>query len=115
MYNGCTPLHLAVGRKDAAVAAILSHSGADTLLRNMEDETAQDLADGNDDVSLPVSSAGQPVVGPQEAGPGPRERVQEMAHLCTGGTVRAGTFVVRSSQLLQWQLFLAGEEKEGWL
>lgn len=51
MYNGCTPLHLAVGRKDAAIAAILSHSGADTLLRNMENETAQDLADGNDDVS----------------------------------------------------------------
>ncbi|NXD26951.1 IKBE inhibitor, partial [Spelaeornis formosus] len=48
MYNGCTPLHLAVGRKDAAIAAILSHSGADTLLRNMENETAQDLADGND-------------------------------------------------------------------
>uniref|UniRef100_A0A663LPE8 NFKB inhibitor epsilon n=1 Tax=Athene cunicularia TaxID=194338 RepID=A0A663LPE8_ATHCN len=43
MYNGCTPLHLAVGRKDAAIAAILSHSGADTLLRNMENETAQDL------------------------------------------------------------------------
>lgn len=54
MYNGCTPLHLAVGRKDAAIAAILSHSGADTLLRNMENETAQDLADGNDDVSLCV-------------------------------------------------------------
>lgn len=52
MYNGCTPLHLAVGRKDATIAAILCHSGADTLLRNMEDETAQDLADGNDDVSL---------------------------------------------------------------
>uniref|UniRef100_A0A8C0U791 NFKB inhibitor epsilon n=1 Tax=Cyanistes caeruleus TaxID=156563 RepID=A0A8C0U791_CYACU len=58
MYNGCTPLHLAVGRKDAAIAAILSHSGADTLLRNMENETAQDLADGNDDVSLCV---GKPV------------------------------------------------------
>lgn len=51
MYNGCTPLHLAVGRRDTAIAAILSHSGADTLLRNMENETAQDLADGNDDVS----------------------------------------------------------------
>jgi len=58
MYNGCTPLHLAVGRKDAAIAAILSHSGADTLLRNMENETAQDLADGNDDVSL---RGGRPV------------------------------------------------------
>lgn len=57
MYNGCTPLHLAVGRKDVAIAAILCHSGADTLLRNMEDETAQDLADDNDDVrtSLPLA------------------------------------------------------------
>ncbi|XP_019405190.1 PREDICTED: NF-kappa-B inhibitor epsilon [Crocodylus porosus] len=67
MYNGCTPLHLAVGRKDAAVAAILSHSGADTLLRNMEDETAQDLADGNDDLLalLPFDDlkiSGKPVV-----------------------------------------------------
>lgn len=52
MYNGCTPLHLAVGRRDSDIAAILSHSGADTLLRNMENETAQDLADGNDSVSL---------------------------------------------------------------
>lgn len=58
MYNGCTPLHLAVGRKDATIAAILSHSGADTLLRNMENETAQDLADGNDNVSL---QGGRPV------------------------------------------------------
>ncbi|NXU50959.1 IKBE inhibitor, partial [Turnix velox] len=67
MYNGCTPLHLAVGRKDAAIAAILSHSGADTLLRNMEDETAQDLADGNDDLLalLPFDDlkiSGKPVV-----------------------------------------------------
>ncbi|ETE67603.1 NF-kappa-B inhibitor epsilon [Ophiophagus hannah] len=50
MYNGCTPLHLAVGRNNATIAAILCHSGADTLLRNMENETAQDLADGNDDI-----------------------------------------------------------------
>ncbi|KAM9273013.1 NF-kappa-B inhibitor epsilon [Cariama cristata] len=67
MYNGCTPLHLAVGRKDAAIAAILSHSGADTLLRNMENETAQDLADGNDDLLalLPFDDlkiSGKPVV-----------------------------------------------------
>ncbi|XP_062980279.1 NF-kappa-B inhibitor epsilon [Elgaria multicarinata webbii] len=67
MYNGCTPLHLAVGRKDAAIAAILCHSGADTLLRNMEDETAQDLADGNDDILtlLPFDDlkiSGKPVV-----------------------------------------------------
>lgn len=57
MYNGCTPLHLAVGRKDAAITAILCHSGADTLLRNMEDETAQDLADGNDDVRIVLGVA----------------------------------------------------------
>nr|XP_009685045.1 PREDICTED: NF-kappa-B inhibitor epsilon [Struthio camelus australis] len=67
MYNGCTPLHLAVGRKDVAIAAILSHSGADTLLRNMENETAQDLADGNDDILalLPFDDlkiSGKPVV-----------------------------------------------------
>ncbi|XP_053160593.1 NF-kappa-B inhibitor epsilon [Hemicordylus capensis] len=67
MYNGCTPLHLAVGRKDAAIAAILCQSGADTLLRNMEDETAQDLADGNDDILtlLPFDDlkiSGKPVV-----------------------------------------------------
>ncbi|KAF7254739.1 NF-kappa-B inhibitor epsilon [Varanus komodoensis] len=67
MYNGCTPLHLAVGRKDAAIAAILCHSGADTLLRNMEDETAQDLADDDDDILtlLPFDDlkiSGKPVV-----------------------------------------------------
>ncbi|XP_033000451.1 NF-kappa-B inhibitor epsilon [Lacerta agilis] len=67
MYNGCTPLHLAVGRKDAAIAAILCQSGADTLLRNMEDETAQDLADENDDILtlLPFDDlkiSGKPVV-----------------------------------------------------
>nr|XP_056709266.1 NF-kappa-B inhibitor epsilon [Euleptes europaea] len=67
MYNGCTPLHLAVGRRDATIAAILCHSGADTLLRNMEDETAQDLADGNDDILtlLPFDDlkiSGKPVV-----------------------------------------------------
>ncbi|XP_060610048.2 NF-kappa-B inhibitor epsilon [Anolis sagrei] len=67
MYNGCTPLHLAVGRKDTTIAAVLCHSGADTLLRNMEDETAQDLADGNDDILtlLPFDDlkiSGKPVV-----------------------------------------------------
>lgn len=51
MFNGCTPLHLAVGRRDASIANILCQSGADTMLRNMEDETALDLANGNDDVS----------------------------------------------------------------
>ncbi|NXP71546.1 IKBE inhibitor, partial [Ramphastos sulfuratus] len=67
MFNGCTPLHLAVGRKDTDIAAILSHSGADTLLRNMENETAQDLADGNDNLLalLPFDDlkiSGKPVV-----------------------------------------------------
>ncbi|XP_043916809.1 NF-kappa-B inhibitor epsilon isoform X2 [Protopterus annectens] len=52
MYNGCTPLHLAVGRKDTAVATILCQSGADTLLRNLEDETAQDLAEDFGFVSI---------------------------------------------------------------
>ncbi|XP_028997560.1 NF-kappa-B inhibitor epsilon [Betta splendens] len=50
MFNGCTPLHLAVGRQDASIANLLCQSGADTMLRNMEDETAQDLAEGNDDI-----------------------------------------------------------------
>uniref|UniRef100_H3DG45 Nuclear factor of kappa light polypeptide gene enhancer in B-cells inhibitor, epsilon n=1 Tax=Tetraodon nigroviridis TaxID=99883 RepID=H3DG45_TETNG len=50
MFNGCTPLHLAVGRRDAAIANILCQSGADMMLRNVEDETALDLADGNDDI-----------------------------------------------------------------
>ncbi|XP_034283958.1 NF-kappa-B inhibitor epsilon [Pantherophis guttatus] len=65
MYNDCTPLHLAVGRNDAVIAAILCDSGADTLLRNMENETAQDLADGNDDILLPFDDlkiSGKPVM-----------------------------------------------------
>ena len=52
MFNGCTPLHLAVGRQDTTIAILLCRSGADKMLRNMEDETALDLADGNDDVSF---------------------------------------------------------------
>lgn len=51
MFNGCTPLHLAVGRQDAQIADLLCQFGADKMLRNMEDETALDLADGNNDVS----------------------------------------------------------------
>ncbi|KAM4713245.1 NF-kappa-B inhibitor epsilon [Anableps anableps] len=50
MFNGCTPLHLAVGRQDAQIADLLCQFGADKMLRNMEDETALDLADGNDDI-----------------------------------------------------------------
>ncbi|KAG5846347.1 hypothetical protein ANANG_G00113970 [Anguilla anguilla] len=50
MFNGCTPLHLAVGRQDAATTLLLCQSGADQMLKNMEDETALDLADGNDSI-----------------------------------------------------------------
>ncbi|MEQ2168999.1 hypothetical protein GOODEAATRI_020451 [Goodea atripinnis] len=50
MFNGCTPLHLSVGRQDAQIADLLCQFGADKMLRNMEDETALDLADGNDDI-----------------------------------------------------------------
>ncbi|XP_005803205.1 NF-kappa-B inhibitor epsilon [Xiphophorus maculatus] len=50
MFNGCTPLHLAVGRQDARIADLLCQYGADKMLRNMEDETALDLADGNNDI-----------------------------------------------------------------
>lgn len=91
MYNGCTPLHLAVGRKDAAIAAILSHSGADTLLRNMENETAQDLADGNDDVS--------------EAG-GDAESSVGMLGLQGGGTDTTGMLTAPHPWLLQFLALL---------
>ncbi|KAG8448012.1 hypothetical protein GDO86_015205 [Hymenochirus boettgeri] len=56
MYNGCTPLHLAVGRKDADLAHLLCQAGADTLRRNREGDTPQDLAEGNNQIS------GRPVV-----------------------------------------------------
>ena len=52
MLNGCTALHLAVGRQDAAITTRLCQAGADKMIRNMEDETALDLADGNDDVRM---------------------------------------------------------------
>jgi len=52
MFNGCTPLHLAVGRQDAAVAHMLCQADADKMVRNTENETPLDLADGNDDVSV---------------------------------------------------------------
>lgn len=68
MFNGCTALHLAVGRQDAAIANLLCQSGADTMLRNMEDETALDLADGNDDILAlfpfdDIQISGRSVVG----------------------------------------------------
>ncbi|KAJ8271039.1 hypothetical protein GJAV_G00122090 [Gymnothorax javanicus] len=50
MFNGCTPLHLAVGRKDTTITLLLCQSGADRMLKNTEDETAVDLADGNDNI-----------------------------------------------------------------
>ncbi|KAM4600623.1 NF-kappa-B inhibitor epsilon [Polymixia lowei] len=68
MFNGCTPLHLAVGRQDATIAHRLCQSGADKMLRNMEDETALDLADGNDDILAlfpfnDIKISGRSVVG----------------------------------------------------
>lgn len=51
MLNGCTALHLAVGRQDAAITSHLCQAGADKRIRNIEGETALNLADGNDDVS----------------------------------------------------------------
>ncbi|KAG9344668.1 hypothetical protein JZ751_010354 [Albula glossodonta] len=68
MFNGCTPLHLAVGRQDVAVALLLCQSGADQMLKNMEDETALDLADGNDNILAlfpfdDIQISGQSVIG----------------------------------------------------
>lgn len=45
MLNGCTPLHLAAGRGLSGISATLCEAGADSLLRNVEDETPQDLAE----------------------------------------------------------------------
>lgn len=45
MLNGCTPLHLAVGRGLNSISSTLCEAGADSLLRNVEDETPQDLAE----------------------------------------------------------------------
>ncbi|XP_037700175.1 NF-kappa-B inhibitor epsilon [Choloepus didactylus] len=45
MLNGCTPLHLAAGRGLRGISSTLCEAGADSLLRNVEDETPQDLAD----------------------------------------------------------------------
>ncbi|KAM9315661.1 NF-kappa-B inhibitor epsilon [Gastrophryne carolinensis] len=67
MYNGCTPLHLAVGRKDVGLARILCQAGADILQRNREGDTPQDLAEGNNQLLalLPFDDlmiSGKPVV-----------------------------------------------------
>ncbi|OCT77448.1 NF-kappa-B inhibitor epsilon [Xenopus laevis] len=67
MYNGCTPLHLAVGRKDAGLARLLCQAGADMLQRNLEGDTPQDLAEGNNQLLtlLPFDDlkiSGRPVV-----------------------------------------------------
>ncbi|XP_004710931.1 NF-kappa-B inhibitor epsilon [Echinops telfairi] len=45
MLNGCTPLHLAAGRGLSSISSTLCEAGADSLLRNVEDETPQDLAE----------------------------------------------------------------------
>ncbi|XP_060705732.1 NF-kappa-B inhibitor epsilon-like [Hemiscyllium ocellatum] len=50
MYNGCSALHLAVGRWDTQTADILCQAGADPLLPNVEGDTAQDLASDNIDI-----------------------------------------------------------------
>lgn len=67
MYNGCTPLHLAVGRKDIELSRLLCQAGADILQRNREGDTPQDLAEGNN-LLLPLlpfddlKISGKPVV-----------------------------------------------------
>lgn len=67
MYNGCTALHLAVGRKDIELARLLCQAGADSLQRNREGDTPQDLAEGNN-LLLPLlpfddlKISGKPVV-----------------------------------------------------
>uniref|UniRef100_H0XR33 NF-kappa-B inhibitor epsilon n=2 Tax=Otolemur garnettii TaxID=30611 RepID=H0XR33_OTOGA len=45
MLNGCTPLHLAAGRGLSGISSTLCKAGADSLLRNVEDETPQDLTE----------------------------------------------------------------------
>ncbi|KAJ8275372.1 hypothetical protein COCON_G00099970 [Conger conger] len=50
MFNGCTALHLAVGRHHGPTTRLLCQSGADRMLKNTEDETALDLADGNENI-----------------------------------------------------------------
>ncbi|KAM8776825.1 NF-kappa-B inhibitor epsilon [Rhynchonycteris naso] len=45
MLNGCTPLHLAAGRGLKGISSTLCEAGADSLLRNVEDETPQDLTE----------------------------------------------------------------------
>ncbi|XP_077993179.1 NF-kappa-B inhibitor epsilon-like [Glandiceps talaboti] len=50
-YNGCTPLHLAVGRGYQQGAEILMQAGADAALLNFEHESAHDLAGSNRTIS----------------------------------------------------------------
>ncbi|CAN0407509.1 unnamed protein product [Lampetra planeri] len=45
MYNGCTPLHQAVGRRLADLAKLLMRLGADATLPNLEYDSPLDLAD----------------------------------------------------------------------
>ncbi|KAJ3606565.1 hypothetical protein NHX12_026086 [Muraenolepis orangiensis] len=68
MFNGCTPLHLAVGRQDATIAHLLCQADADKMVRNTENETPLDLADGNDDILAlfpfdDIQISGRSVVG----------------------------------------------------
>ncbi|XP_032803783.1 NF-kappa-B inhibitor epsilon-like isoform X2 [Petromyzon marinus] len=45
MYNGCTPLHQAVGRRLVDLAKLLMRLGADATLPNLEYDSPLDLAD----------------------------------------------------------------------
>uniref|UniRef100_UPI00358DF44C NF-kappa-B inhibitor alpha-like n=1 Tax=Myxine glutinosa TaxID=7769 RepID=UPI00358DF44C len=65
-YSGCTPLHLAVGRGAMDLAVMLLASGADAGLRNMEQDSAFDLAGSNEELNIlstydDLKIGGQPV------------------------------------------------------
>ncbi|GCC44023.1 hypothetical protein chiPu_0028045 [Chiloscyllium punctatum] len=93
MYNGCSALHLAVGRWDTQTADILCQAGADPLLPNVEGDTARDLASDNIDVSEvngKMLSAGQGWWGwgrIQEGDPGrlKEQRERERGRIQEGG------------------------------
>ncbi|XP_066281123.1 NF-kappa-B inhibitor epsilon-like isoform X2 [Branchiostoma lanceolatum] len=65
MYNSCTPLHLAVGRRHQEITSLLIQAGANPNLSNTEEDTPQDLAAGDDDIASmlydDIRIGGQPV------------------------------------------------------
>ncbi|XP_035669982.1 NF-kappa-B inhibitor epsilon-like isoform X2 [Branchiostoma floridae] len=65
MYNSCTPLHLAVGRRHQEITSFLIQAGANPNLSNTEEDTPQDLAAGDDDIASmlydDIRIGGQPV------------------------------------------------------